>query len=105
MGLYGILQSAAGLAQLSINKWDRAGERMCVYIDLPPTFESLYGGSDVRIQLRHSNGGKGAEVVYSFVMPRSVFMASLEGAQDTMEAIAKAEAQSVILQLPKRMGG
>lgn len=78
---------------------------MCVYIDLPPTFESLYGGSAVRIQLRNSNGGNGAEVVYSFVMPRQVFMASIEGAGDMMEAIAKAEAQAVIVQLPKRMGG
>ena len=74
---------------------------MCVYIDLPPTFESLYGGSAVRIQLRTSNGGDGGDIVYSFVMPRSVFMASLCQAKDAMESIVKADADAYVATLPR----
>lgn len=71
----------------------------CLLIDLPAEFAPLPAKNLVKIVLKASSVD-GAETVYSFAMPRDVFLASITGAQSAYEDILKADADAYIASLP-----
>jgi hypothetical protein len=71
----------------------------CTYIDLPPRFTAIPGKQMVKVEIR-SSSLTGAEVVYSFAMPRDVFLASIASAQTAYAELEGREANVVAFPLP-----